>query len=59
MTVEKIRGFTSALPEDCEILVSEIQAIYEAAEKDSFWLICHAYAFGFMRGVQAAKEGKV
>lgn len=59
MTAEKIKEISAAVPECCEIVVSEIRAIYEAAEKDPFWLIGYAYAYGFHRGTQAAKERKV
>lgn len=59
MTAEKIKEIATAIPDGCEVVLSEIQAIYEAAEKDPFWLIGYAYAYGFHRGTQAAKERKV
>ena len=59
MTAEKIKEIAAAVPEGCEIVLSEIQAIYEAAEKDPFWLIGYAYAYGFHCGTQVVKEGKV
>ncbi len=56
MTAEKIKEIYAATPEDLQIVLSEIQAIYEAAEKDPFWLISYAYAYGFHRGAQSVKE---
>jgi hypothetical protein len=52
MTPEKIKKIAAAVPEGCEVVSSEIQAIYEAAEKDPFLLIGYAYAYGFHRGSQ-------
>lgn len=58
MTAEKIKEIATSIPDGCEVVLSEIQAIYEAAEKDPFWLIGYAYAYGFHRGTQAEKERK-
>lgn len=57
MTAERIKEIYAATPEDFQIVLSEMQTIYEAAEKDPFWMISYAYTYGFHRGAQSAKEG--
>ena len=56
ITPEIIRQITSTMTEETEITMGEIRAIYDAAQKDTFWLICHAYAYGFHRGCTAGRE---
>lgn len=56
ITPEEIEKITTTLAEENELLLSEMQAIYQAAKKDIFWLVCHAYAYGFHRGHAAGKE---
>lgn len=59
ITAELIEQITATMAEENEITLSEIQAIYEAAQKDTFWLVCHAYAYGFHRGHAAGREAAV
>lgn len=56
ITPEIIRQITSTMTEETEITMSEIRTIYEAAQEDTFWLVCHAYAYGFYRGQKAREE---
>ncbi|MBQ7001522.1 MAG: hypothetical protein IJN67_10845 [Oscillospiraceae bacterium] len=56
ITAETIKEITATITEENEITLGEIRAIYEAAQKDTFWLVCHAYAYGFHRGHAAGRE---
>lgn len=56
ITAETIKEITATMTEQNEITLGEIRAIYEAAQKDTFWLVCHAYAYGFHRGHAAGRE---
>lgn len=56
ITAETIKEITATMTEENEITLDEIRAIYEAAQKDTFWLVCHAYAYGFHRGHAAGRE---
>lgn len=56
ITAETIKEITATMTEENEITLGEIRAIYEAAQKDTFWLVCHAYAYGFHRGHAAGRE---
>ena len=56
ITAETIKEITATMTEENEITLDEIRAIYEAAQKDTFWLVCHAYAYGFHRGHASGRE---
>ena len=56
ITAETIKEIAATMTEENEITLGEIRAIYEAAQKDTFWLVCHAYAYGFHRGHAAGRE---
>lgn len=56
ITAETIKEITATMTEENDITLGELQAIYEAAQKDTFWLVCHAYAYGFHRGHAAGRE---
>ena len=56
ITAETIKEITATMTEENDITLGEIRAIYEAAQKDTFWLVCHAYAYGFHRGHAAGRE---
>ena len=57
ITPEEIKKITEDLAEENDLLLGELQAICHAAMKDSFWLVCHAYAYGFYRGHTTGKKG--
>ena len=57
ITPERIKEIAGRHLGDNELVVGEAQAIYTAARKDPFYLICYAYSYGFYRGTQAVKEG--
>lgn len=59
ITTETIKKITATVTEENEITLGEIQAIYEAAQKDTFWLICHAYAYGFHRGYTVRRKAAI
>lgn len=56
IAAETIKEITATMTEENEITLGEIRAIYEAAQKDTFWLVCHAYAYGFHRGHTSGRE---
>lgn len=56
ITAETIKEITATMTEENDITLGELRAIYEAAQKDTFWLVCHAYAYGFHRGHAAGRE---
>lgn len=56
ITPEEIKQLTATMTEENDITLGELRAIYEAAQKDTFWLVCHAYAYGFHRGHAAGRE---
>lgn len=58
MTAEKIKEIADQDRGSYELVLAEFQAIQEAANGSSFEMICCAYAFGFLRGAQAAREDK-
>ena len=55
ITPEKIKEIGKRSLGSHELVVGEIQAIYDAANKKPFELICYAYAYGFHRGEKARK----
>lgn len=56
ITAETIKEITATMTEESDITLGELQAIYEASQKDTFWLVCHAYAYGFHRGHASGRE---
>lgn len=56
ITPEEIKQLTATLTEENDLVLGELEAIYKAADGDSFWLVCHAYAYGFHRGHAAGRE---
>ena len=56
MTPEEIKEIADQPRGDYELVSGELQAIYTAANKNPFEMICYAYAYGFHRGQQAGKE---
>lgn len=56
IAAETIKEITATMTEENDITLGELRAIYEAAQKDTFWLVCHAYAYGFHRGHAAGRE---
>lgn len=56
ITAETNKEITATMAEENNITLGELQAIYEAAQKDTFWLVCHAYAYGFHRGHASGRE---
>lgn len=56
ITPEEIKEIAKQPRGTHELLLGEVQAIYTAAEKDPFELICYAYAYGFHHGQKARKE---
>lgn len=56
ITLEEINQIAATIPEENELLLSELQAIIKAAQKDLSWAIYLAYAYGFHRGHAAGKE---
>lgn len=55
ITPEKIKEIAEQPRGAYELVLGELQAIYDAAEKAPFELICYAYAYGFYRGQKARK----
>lgn len=58
MTPEKIKEIADQPRGKHELQLPELRAIYTAANKSPFNMICCAYAYGFHRGQKAAKEGR-
>ena len=56
ITAETIKEIAATMTEENEITLGDNRAIYEAAQKDTFWLVCHAYAYCFHRGHAAGRE---
>jgi len=56
ITPKEIKQITDALAEENDLVLGELEAIYKASNGDTFWLACHAYAYGFHRGHSTRRE---
>lgn len=57
--VKQMKNISSLLASTYELTLNEIQTIYNTAEGRPFEMIHYAYAYGFHRANQVARERKI